>query len=184
MTNYRRIYIPGSTLFFTLITYKRQKFLTSETARHCLKSAWRLVNKNHPFELTALVLLPDHLHCIWKLPKEDVNFSMRWSKIKKHFSKNYLSLSNGYKPQRTRSMMKRNESGLWQRRFWDHIIRNDQDFINHLNYIHYNPVKHGLVDSPSDWPYSTFHKYVKLDFYEKDWGSDPIEFDKIQNFGE
>lgn len=170
-------------MFFTVVTYNRQKFFVTDQARQCFKSAWRFVLKNHPFQLIAFVLLPDHLHCIWKLPVSDPDFSIRWGKIKRHFSQHYLK-SKQVTTNLTKSMIKRHEKGLWQRRFWDHVIRDSRDLEKHFHYIHYNPVKHGLVKSPKDWHWSTFHKYVRMGFYETDWGSDRIRYDNNDEFGE
>lgn len=170
-------------MFFTVVTYNRQDFLVSEQARRCLKAAWRYVAKLYPFKLIALALLPEHLHCIWKMPDHDPGFSIRWGMIKKCFSQHYAR-ERIAEFQIKDSMRKRRESGLWQRRFWDHVIRDVHDFEAHFDYIHYNPVKHGLVKRPVDWPWSTFHRYAKSGVYDEEWGSTLIDFGEVQNFGE
>lgn len=126
------------------------------------------VQSTHPFRIDAWVLLPEHLHCIWTLPEGDMNFSKRWGLIKANFSREL-------KGQRT--------TPVWQNRFWEHLIRDDRDLQTHLDYIHYNPVKHGLVESPKDWPYSTFHRYVQEGFYPLNWG-EGVSFQSIDKFGE
>ena len=115
-----------------------------------------------------MVLLPDHLHCIWKLPEEDADFSVRWSCIKKAFTQSWIK-AGGQEGAIPRYRGKLRERGIWQRRFWEHTIRNEDDFIKHVNYIHYNPVKHNLVTCPHLWPYSSFHRWVEEGYYAPDW---------------
>jgi putative transposase len=132
------------------------------------------VRSIHPFSVEAFVLLPEHLHCIWRLPEGDSDYSLRWALIKKGFTrkvKEWLEI-----PVSTASQRKRNEGAIWQRRFWEHMIRDGDDFVRHVEYIHYNPVKHGLVSAPKDWPHSTFSRYVEKGLYSADWGALPIEF--------
>lgn len=124
--------------------------------------------------MEALVLLPDHLHCIWRLPDGDVNYSMRWGLIKKEFTKRARNLVDTAHP--TKSRERHREGTIWQRRFWEHQIKDERDFAIHCDYIHYNPVKHGLVMSPKDWIYSTFHRYVKAGVYPREWGMSEINF--------
>jgi len=175
MAHYRRSYIEGGTYFFTLVTYKRRTFLTSEEARHSLKTAWIKIRKKYPFDLVAFCLLPDHLHCIWTLPLNDAIYSIRWQGIKGLFSKNMNLLGHWNKIQNT-SMKKKRESGYLQRRFWEHTIFKQEDFNRHFDYIHFNPVKHGFVKHPKDWPWSTFHKYVETGIYDDNWGTLEPEF--------
>jgi putative transposase len=160
MTNYRRKKFSGGYYFFTVITHKRQEFLTDEIARNCLRNVWQGVCADHPFKTVALCLLPDHLHCIWKLPEDDYNYSMRWSLIKRFFTREWLN-AGGEEMTQSLSRTKKRRRGVWQRRFWEHCIRDEEDLANHINYIHYNPVKHKLADRPGDWQWSTYHRYAK-----------------------
>jgi putative transposase len=171
MSNYRRAYCPGATYFFTVVTYRRQPIFHDEMARQLLRDAILKTRQNYPFTIDAWVLLPDHLHCIWTLPEHDHDFSIRWNLIKSTFSKS--AKPNYHNPQwMNSSKQKHRETTIWQRRFWEHLIQNDDDFTKHFDYIHYNPVKHGYVQRVCDWHYSTFHRYVKTGIYPQDWGSD------------
>jgi putative transposase len=167
MPEYHRAFIPGGTYFFTLVTFNRTPILISEHARELLHWAWMDVKHRFPFTTVAICLLPDHLHCIWSLPDGDSNYSMRWKEIKRLFSKHYRSCSLAAK---TESRIKREETAIWQRRFWEHTIRDEKDLHAHLDYIHYNPVRHGLVNQPADWQWSSFHRYVRKGYYDPDWG--------------
>ena len=166
---YRRATTPGATYFFTVVTYQRQKLFHNPQNVSLLRNAFRTVKANHPFDIEAIVVLPDHLHCIWTLPPKDANFSTRWRLIKSTFSR---LCPDKHKRQRSTSRLDKKEQAIWQRRFWEHQIRDDQDFRNHCDYIHYNPVHHQLVQSPKAWPYSSFNKYVKRGDYSIDWGSE------------
>jgi putative transposase len=120
------------------------------------------------FEPLALVLLPDHLHCIWKLPEGDSAFSVRWACVKKRFTQ--LRLASGQRQERiSKAREHHRERSIWQRRFWEHTIRDETDFIRHVNYIHYNPVKHSLVECPHHWAYSSFHQWVTQGYYDTNW---------------
>lgn len=181
MSNYRRANIRGGTYFFTIITLRRMPILTEIPVRMALRDAITQTRLSHPFTIDAWILLPDHLHCILTLPPGDANFSVRWSMIKRLVSQrcgeeySAADLSN--------SRTKRKETGVWQRRFWEHQIRDENDFARHVDYIHWNPVKHGLVARVIDWPYSTFHRYVTIGAYLANWGlSEATEFSN--NFGE
>jgi putative transposase len=169
MPEYRRSKLAGGTFFFTVVTYHRYPILTTEESRHILRAAWENVMKRYPFTIDAICLLPDHLHCIWTLPEEDMNYSLRWGEIKKLFSKEYLKRI-GRGETRNESRIKKGEAAIWQRRFWEHAIRDEEDFNRHLDYIHYNPVKHGLVKNVLDWPWSSFHRYVTNGYYAENWG--------------
>ncbi len=164
MTNYRRARFCGGYYFFTVVTYKRRPFLVDEVSRTCLRNAWRRVRKNRPFEVVAFYLLPEHLHCVWLLPEGDNDFSQRWMLIKKGFTRRYLR-AGGQESGQSRSREKKRERGIWQRRFWEHQIRDEEDLHRHVDYIHYNPVKHGLVEAVEDWPWSTYHRFVRDGFY-------------------
>jgi putative transposase len=168
---YRRATTPGGTYFFTVVTYQRQTlFRDPETVTH-LRSAFRSVKTNHPFTIDAIVVLPDHLHCIWTLPAGDANFSTRWRLIKTNFTH---SCPECYKRDRNGSRLHKKEQAIWQRRFWEHQIRGERDFEKHIDYIHYNPVHHRLVNRPGDWLYSSFHRHVEMGIYDVDWGSEGI----------
>jgi len=127
------------------------------------------VRKRFPFTTDAVCLLPEHIHCIWTLPDRDINYSVRWKEIKRLFTKSYLD-QIGPGDIRSESRVRRGEAAIWQRRFWEHTIRDQTDLCRHLDYIHYNPVKHELVQTVSDWPWSSFHRYVKMGYYETNWG--------------
>ncbi len=172
---YRRLKTPGATYFFTIVTYQRQRLLSDPEMVELLRVAFRNVIARFPFTIDAIVVLPDHLHCIWTLPDQDADFSTRWRLIKNYFSRN---CPEKYKQNRSVSRLKKGEQAIWQRRFWEHQIRDEVDFANHVDYIHYNPVKHGLVATPQDWEYSSFHRYVQDGSYSRDWGANVlIEWD-------
>jgi len=165
---YRRSQTPGAMFFFTVVTHERKKTLCLGDNPHLLKQAFATVKARHPFTIDAIVLLPDHLHCIWTLPPGDKDFSKRWMLIKSNFTRAcYDPCKSGANPSR---ILKR-EQNVWQRRFWEHQIRDERDFARHVEYIHYNPVKHGLAQSPLAWKYSSFHRYVKNCIYPQDWGA-------------
>ena len=170
MSDYRRSNISGGTYFFTVVAQKRRLILTTETVRAALREAIQQTRATLPFQIDAWVLLPDHLHCIWTLPQGDSNFSARWAIIKRHVSGRETTAD----PAQSHSARKRNERSLWQRRFWEHQIRDDADMARHVDYIHWNPVKHGLVKVVKDWTYSSFHKYVAQGIYPANWGGDEI----------
>jgi len=180
MPEYRRSFIPGGTYFFTLVTYHRAPILTSSASRYFLREAWLNVQDRYHFTTLAVCLLPDHLHSIWTLPEGDQDYSLRWREIKRIFTLRYLE-SMGPDEPRNASRLKRGEAAIWQRRFWEHTIRDEADLNRHIDYIHYNPVKHGLVGRACDWPWSSFSRYVQSRRYEPDWGQagDPISV----NFG-
>ncbi|MES2352898.1 MAG: transposase [Pseudomonadota bacterium] len=169
MSRYRRTSVAGATYFFTVVTYRRQQILCDELVRHALRDAIETVRLTRPFAIDAWVLLPDHLHCIWTLPDNDADFSTRWMMIKRRVSLAWHA--NYYRTElMNESKRKHRESTLWQRRFWEHQLRDDDDFIRHVDYIHFNPVKHGYAKRVADWRYSTFHRYVRDGIYASDWG--------------
>jgi putative transposase len=168
MPDYLRWYQEGGTYFFTVKTYKNQSLFSDETARQYLHQAINEVRSEKPFEIPAIVLLPDHLHCIWSLPEQDRDFSYRWGRIKKRFTSLWLN-HNGKSLPVSAQRHNRNERGVWQRRFWEHLIRDRDDFAHHMDYIHYNPLKHGYVECPHRWPYSSFHRWIKQGAYREDW---------------
>lgn len=169
MPDYRRAWQPGGTWFFTVTLLERggNDLLT----RHVdtLRSVVRRVRRNHPFLIHGWVVLPDHLHAILELPADDSDFALRWRLIKAGFS---ITLPKTER--RTATRRRRGERGIWQRRYWEHLIRDEFDYRNHMDYLHLNPVRHGLVTRVVDWPYSTFHQLVRDGFYPADWaGGDP-----------
>jgi putative transposase len=164
MTNYRRANFEGGYYFFTVVTHDRRPFLTEPLARQCLHAAWKEARQQADFEMIAVCLLPDHLHCIWRLPQGDCDFSIRWARIKAGFTRRFLA-SGGTEYAQSLSRMGRRERGIWQRRFWEHQIRDETDLQHHVDYIHYNPVKHGLVARVEDWPWSSYHRYAGAHAY-------------------
>ena len=150
MPNYIRRIVPGGTYFFTLVTYQRRSWLCSDVARNTLRSAIIQVRQTCPFTIDAIVLLPDHLHCIWTLPEGDSNYATRWRLIKTYLTK-HAADQLAIDAELTQSRYNRQEKNLWQRRYWEHLIRDESDFANHCDYIHYNPVKHGLCKAPKQW---------------------------------
>lgn len=183
MPEYRRAKIEAGTYFFTLVTYQRQNIFLSPEARLLFLDAINYVKQYRIFELIAYCVLPDHIHLIISLPENDADFSTRLSLIKRRFTKQYTSRFGGLLP-KSESYAKRKEVGIWQRRFWEHFIRGEEDLNRHIDYIHYNPVKHGLVGSVCDWKDSSFYDYVKSGHYTMDWGQDYKFYDHNYQFGE
>lgn len=183
MPNYRRIKIKGAKVFITMVTYKRLSILTSPQSRQILRYAWNLTSQHFPFSTDAICLLPDHIHALISLPEHESDYSTRIREIKRLFTKGYL-ISNGKQEERNQSRLDKNEASVWQRRFWDHIIRDDIDYQNHFDYIHYNPIHHGLVDNVASWQWSSFHRYVRLGVYDDDWGTNYSGKGKGSDFGE
>jgi putative transposase len=182
MSDYRRCYLPGGSFFFTAVTERRVAILCSDLARSCLRAAFFDCRRRWPFRVDALVLLEDHLHTIWTLPLNDPDYSKRWGWIKKEFTKLWLA-SGGVEQQRTASRLRYRRRGVWQRRFWEHALHDARDYARHFDYVHYNPVKHGLVDCARDWPFSTFHRWVKRGVYEPNWGcrnNGVMDFDDLK----
>jgi putative transposase len=183
MSNYRRAQTPGGSYFFTVVTYRRRPLLTHAESRRILHNVIAQVRSEYPFQVDAWVLLPEHLHCIWTLPPGEADFSKRWGLIKAGFSKQARDLFRReawINPSRA----KHRESTIWQRRFWEHQIRNEEDFNRHIDYIHWNPVKHGHVARVADWPYSTFHRFVEKGIYSLDWGGGEAPALDASDFGE
>ncbi|MTW00483.1 REP-associated tyrosine transposase [Pseudoduganella ginsengisoli] len=150
MSSYHRLYLPGHTYFFTVVASGRQPVFRQEMVRGALRSAFAHVRSGLAFSIPGFVLLPDHLHTIWTLPEGDSDYSTRWRLIKTR-----VTQACGAR--------------IWQPRYWEHAIRDDADLHKHLDYIHWNPVKHGIVASVRDWPWSSFHRYVKFGAYPADW---------------
>ena len=220
MPNYKRARF-GATYFFTVVTYQRRKILCLEPCREILRDVVKQTRDAYPFTTEAMVLLPEHLHCIWTLPEKDTDYSMRWGLIKKEFTKRARHILDGMlgiavgaahptdypnvgwaaptvrpddssvgwaaaaalarsdaprvpterPPRPSASRIKHREGAVWQRRFWEHQIRDQEDFNAHVEYVHYNPVKHGLAKAPIEWAYSSFGRYVRDGIYDRDWGA-------------
>ena len=159
---YRRAKTPGGTYFFTVVTFRRHKFLCEPDNVELLRTAFRTVKLAHPFTIDAFVLLPEHLHCIWSLPAGDADFSLRWQRIKARFTR--LCRGGGAVPAASA-----HQAAIWQKRFWEHLLRDDRDFERHVDYIHFNPVKHGHTARAVDWLYSSIHQYVRRGVLSPDW---------------
>lgn len=169
MPNYRRAHIPGGMFFFTVVTHRRRRLFHIESNRKLLGEVIRECQRDWPFELNAIVLLPDHLHAIWALPSGDQAYSGRWSVIKKNFATRYLA-SGGEDRKVSAGKSRERRRGIWQRRFWEHTIEDEDDYETHFDYAHDNQVKHQLVGCPSDWAASSFHRWVSAGVYPEDWG--------------
>jgi len=176
VANYRRNFLPGGSYFFTVnLADRRLRLLTDHI--ELLRSAFRYTQTRHPYSAEATVVLPDHLHAIWTLPEGDADFATRWRLIKATFSRG-LPRREQVSPSRSN----KGERGIWQRRYWEHTLRDEDDFERHVDYIHFNPVKHGHVTQVNAWPYSTFHRLVGLGIYPEDWAGNGG--DDRSNFGE
>jgi putative transposase len=165
MPDDRRHRIAGATYFFTVNLRDRNSSLLVDkidVLRHTVTRVQTLM----PFHVDAWVVLPDHMHCLWTLPDEDGNFPKRWQAIKMGFSR-MITRDEPLSPSRR----KRGERGIWQRRFWEHTIRDERDYAAHLDYIHFNPVKHGYAAQPADWKFSSFHRAVKQGLYPSTWAA-------------
>jgi putative transposase len=160
MSEYRRTLQPGGCYFFTVVTHERRPWLTEEDALDRIRNAFRRVMRDRPFTVDAVVILADHLHCIWQLPEGDDDFPERWRQIKRFVSTGIKGPLNA-----------RGEKMLWQRRYWEHLLRDEEDWRRHMDYIHYNPVKHGYVCCPGDWAHGSFRQAVARGWYETSWGN-------------
>ena len=177
--NYRRVFVPGASYFFTLTLQDRRSDLLICKIKE-LRIAFQRVMKTSPFTIDGIVVLPEHMHMTMTLPPDDTNYSQRISFIKSAFSRQIEPMECINSSRRTKR-----ERGIWQRRFWEHLIRDEQDYEKHLNYIHYNPVKHGHVKSPSEWPHSSIHRYINSGILSANWASSGVsgQDSKLQ-FGE
>jgi putative transposase len=165
MVRYRRNFISGGTFFFTVtLADRRSSALVDHVAS--LRAAFRQTRRERPFSIDAIVVLPDHLHAMMTLPPDDADFSGRWRRIKALFTRDVVRRGLPI------SRNPRGEFDLWQRRFWEHTIRDEADLSRHVDYIHFNPVKHGLTTRVNDWPYSSFHRYVRQGVFPDDWAGD------------
>lgn len=168
MPDFIRAFVPGGTFFFTLVTYRRRPLFRDAGARGLLRRSIVEVQRRRPFKVEGMVLLPDHLHCVMVLPKDDADFSTRLRKIKEGFTRSYLA-SGKREAAVTSGQAAKGLRGVWQQRFWEHSISDYDDFARHMNYIHFNPVRHGLATCPHGWPWSTFAKWVRAGVYRFDW---------------
>jgi putative transposase len=175
MPNYRRAFVPGGCWFFTVNLLERRRKLLVEYIDE-LRVAFEQTRRTYPFDIAAIVVLPDHLHAIWTLPPADADFSTRWRLVKTRFAKALPKLER-----RSAVRKQRNERGIWQRRYWEHLIRDDADYARHVEYCYFNPVKHGLVRRVQDWPHSSFPRDVRHGLFPLDWAG---EFEVGGGFGE
>jgi putative transposase len=168
MRTYIRADAAGATYFFTL-TLQDRGSRTLVDHVEVLRAAVKHAKARHPFDIEAMVVLPEHLHALWRLPLDDSDFSTRWMLVKQTFTQ--LLVANRVLPEEAASPRGlKGERKLWQRRFWEHQIRDQEDFQRHVDYIHYNPVKHGWVTRAADWPYSSLHRFVREGALPADWG--------------
>jgi putative transposase len=176
MSRYRRAKIEGGTYFFTVTLADRSSDLL---VRHIdrLRNAYVSAQRRLPFQTIAICVLPDHLHAVWSLPPDDSSFPLRWNLIKSGFLRGLPGRAD-----RARSKLSKREKGIWQLRYWEHAIRDDTDLARHVDYIHFNPVKHGYVNRACDWPHSSFHRFVAEGILPADWGGDVGEV--VGVFGE
>lgn len=171
MATFRRWRVEGGTYFFTVVTYGRRRILTDERSRSFLREAFRSVRARYPFQVLAIVLLPDHLHTVWELPRGDSDYITRWRQIKSLFTRSYVQTMPAAASLRpSNSQRERQEHPIWQRRFFEHTCRNESDLKRCVDYTHFNPVKHGLVQQVCEWQWSSFHRYVELGEYDREWG--------------
>lgn len=178
MTNYRRAKIAGATYFFTVSCAERHGNTLLTDHIDLLRQVVRKVKNEHPFTIDAMVILPEHLHCVWTLPAGDADYKTRWALIKAGFSR---QISTGERLSESR--IKRGERGIWQRRYWEHLIRDDLDYQRHVDYIHWNPVKHGWVQQVKAWPHSSFHQFVKQGRCPLDWAGEPAHISDVGEIG-
>jgi putative transposase len=171
LPNYRRNYVSGGTYFFTVVTYERRPILSTEISRRLFREAILKEQSKRPFKILAMVLLPDHIHSIWVLPSQQDDYSLRWKRIKEEFTRQFLA-SGGQEGTRSNSRVRQGERAVWQRRFWKHTCRDEEDLKRCVDYIHWNPVKHRLVSAVKDYPWSTFHRFVRLGEYPLNWGGE------------
>ena len=169
---YRRAKVAGASYFFTVVTHERRPLFKSTDAVALFQTGLNRVQERHPFVVDAFVILPDHIHTVWTLPDGDADFSKRWRLIKEAFTKPFVRQHLPSEPSASRRT--KGEQAVWQRRFWEHVIRDEADYAAHVDYIHSNPVRHGLVSAARDWPNSSFSTWVGRGVYEPYWGSDEM----------
>jgi putative transposase len=179
MPNYIRWRERGASYFFTVVAYKRRNLFDDPSARRLLRRAMVGVRRDYPFDMFACVLLPNHLHCLWTLPDDDDDFPARWANIKRSFTQSYLRAGGRDRPV-SRNRAAHHERGIWQPRYWEHRIRDEQDWFQHRDYIHLNPVQHGYVSEPAEWPWTSFHRHVRLGWLDANWpGGSAVELPDV-----
>jgi len=166
MPNYRRAFVRGGCWFFTVNLFQRKQTLLVDHI-HALRDAVAATRQSYPFTIDAMVVLPDHLHAVWTLPSGDADFSVRWRLVKSRFVKSLPK-----QEQLSAVHKRRGERGIWQRRFWEHLIRDEADYARHVEYCYINPMKHGLVRRVQDWPHSSFHRDVRAGLFPIDWAGE------------
>jgi len=164
---YHRQTISGGCYFFTVVTYHRRQLFDNDATVDILRRAFREVRSRHPFTIDAIVVLPNHLHTLWTLPEGDSDFPTRWMLIKSRFTREF---AKGRPDPVSDSRARRRERSVWQRRYWEHLIRDPRDFAAHFDYIHYNPVKHGYTKAAADWPWSSIHHHIQAGALPPNWG--------------
>jgi len=169
---YRRVRVPGGCYFFTAVTHQRHKLFTNDVTIGLLRQAFRRVMNKYPFSIDAIVVLPDHLHCIWTLPAGDSDFVTRWRLIKTYVTQGVSDYGASHLIRPTGKGDARKT--IWQHRYWEHVISSGADFRAHVDYIHYNPGRHQYVNRPADWAWSSFGVYVRRGILENDWGTSEI----------
>ena len=169
---YRRAKVAGASYFFTIVTHDRHPIFRNVEAVALFQTGLKRIKSRHPFEVDAFVILPDHIHMVWTLPDGDAEFSTRWRLIKEAFTKPFVWQRQQL--DRSTSRLAKGEQAIWQRRFWEHVVRDEADYAAHIDYIHYNPVRHGLASAARDWPYSSFSSCVERGVYEPHWGADEM----------
>ena len=174
MRTYTRAFAPGGTFFFTVNLADRSTTLLTDHIE-ALRDSVRRVRETHPFYIDAMVVLPEHLHAIWTLPEGDTDYPTRWALIKMGFSRRLARVERI-----NASRKRKGERGIWQRRYWEHQIRDEDDFARHVDYIHCNPVKHGYVSAPRDWPHSSFHRYVRDGILPADWATNYLATEALR----
>ena len=183
MPEYRRVFLKGGTYFITIVTYQRVPLFTNPQAREYLHHAFVDVKSRFPFDMDAVCLLLDHIHILIRLPEDDADYPMRIREIKRLFTKANLKDIGPGAP-RNESRQRKKEAAIWQRRYWEHFIRDEKDLNTHIDYIHFNPVKHGLVNSVVEWKWSSFHRYVRSGAYDPEWGKGNTFYHDEKYFGE
>ncbi|NDK39328.1 transposase [Pseudoxanthomonas gei] len=168
MPNYRRVWVPGGTFFFTVNLLERRKHRLLVERIDDLRAAFRDAQRARPFEVIAIVVMPEHLHCLWQLPEGDADNADRWARIKSGFTRRLPKTER-----RSDARIAKRERGIWQRRFWEHMIVDEDSLRNHIDYIHINPVKYGYVRRAVDWPFSSLHRYIASSRLPMDWACDP-----------
>lgn len=167
MPSYRRAWVPGGTWFFTLTLQQRRDNDLLVREIELLRRCVAIERSRRPFSVLAWVVLPEHMHWLWRLPSDDCDFATRWRRIRTDFSRG-IARHEFLTPERLR----RGERGIWQRRYWEHLIRDDDDLRRHVDYIHANPVKHGHASRAADWRHSSFHAWVARGAYPADWAAE------------